>query len=232
MWERTIHRWQHCLMCSHPPANVSLHRRPLAQSFSPAPALEEPHHKAHCCPFCIISTPKRLIKTLNLPSFYLKTGDNRQSNQRNQVEDGNFLTSPSRPAFYSPMASTNCLTSEGSGAPCCVCRNLDFHSPLPGDDADMPLGEAWPFITFSRHFSEFVKSADQGCPLCWVLAGIGRSWDDSIDPATEIYVDLGDYGDAQVSCMKYQPSLHIYLPEEHCLGQSRNMPIDLLFAKT
>lgn len=87
-------------------------------------------------------------------------------------------------------------------------------------------------VLFSRHSSEFVNSAEQGCPLCWVLAGIGRSWDDSIDPATEIYVDLDDHGDAQVSCMKYQPSLHIYLPEEHCLGQSRNMPIDLLFAKT
>lgn len=96
----------------------------------------------------------------------------------------------------------------------------------------MPLGEAWPFMTFSRHFSEFVKSADQGCPLCWVLAGIGRSWDDSIDPDTELHVGLDDDGDAQVSCMKYQPSLHIYVPEEHSLSQSRHIPTYLLFANT
>lgn len=120
------------------------------------------------------------------------------------------------------MASTNDFTPNGSRAFCSVCRNLDFHCPLPGEDAETFLGD---FIVFTRDFSEFAKSADQGCAACWVVANIGRMWDKSIDPATEIIVQILSGGDPNVSCTKFQPlqGLDIYVPKENLLCQSRHV---------
>lgn len=84
-----------------------------------------------------------------------------------------------------------------------------------------PMGDDWPFITFSRCFSEFAKSADQGCAICWVLASLGRLWDDSIDPAPQIGVGLFPNGDQHVLCGKYKlaQGLDIYIPKESFLCQ-------------
>lgn len=112
------------------------------------------------------------------------------------------------------MASTTDFTPNESGAFCSVCRNLDFHCPLPGEDVESFLGD---FILFSRTFSQFAKSADQGCAACWVVANIGRLWDQSIDPATEIVVNILAGGDQNVSCIKFQPlqGLFLYVPKEN-----------------
>lgn len=116
------------------------------------------------------------------------------------------------------MASTTDFTPNESGAFCSVCRNLDFHCPLPGKDVETFLGD---FLTFSRLFSEFAKSGDQGCAACWVLASIGRSWDDSIDPATKIDIILLAGGNQNVYCSKFKPlqGLDIYVPKESFLCQ-------------
>lgn len=119
------------------------------------------------------------------------------------------------------MASTTDFTPNELGAFCPVCRNLDFHCPLPREDEETFLSYAWPYRVFSRYVSEFAKSADQGCAACWVLANIGRLWDDSIDPATQIHVNLLAGGDKIVSCIHMKPprSLDIYVPKDNLLCQ-------------
>lgn len=119
------------------------------------------------------------------------------------------------------MASTTDFTPNEPGPFCSVCRNLDFHSPLPGEDEERFLSYAWPFLVFSRYFYEFANSADQGCATCWVLANIGRLWDDSIDPASQIHVNLLAGGDKIVSCIDIKPSrsLDIYVPKDNLLCQ-------------
>ncbi|KAI7788115.1 hypothetical protein LA080_013422 [Diaporthe eres] len=68
-------------------------------------------------------------------------------------------------------------------------------------------------ITFSRPIHAFDKSADQGCPICWIIASIGRSHDDSVDPTTRISLWLDAYRNLRLLC---NVSLHdVYIPEEN-----------------
>ncbi|KAG6365757.1 hypothetical protein INS49_007368 [Diaporthe citri] len=66
-------------------------------------------------------------------------------------------------------------------------------------------------ITISQPVSEFDKSADQGCPICWVIASIGRLDDDLIDPGMRLSVWFDAYGNSRVLCGGRL--LHIYIPE-------------------
>lgn len=121
------------------------------------------------------------------------------------------------------MALTSRLTSNGSGVDCCVCRNLDYHSSLPVPLAegggDMRVPGSFKYADFSRSFSKLEKSADQGCPVCWVLASIRRLWDDSIDTATELRIDLGDNRDVRLGCRYFY--LHLDLRKDNPSGQSK-----------
>lgn len=112
------------------------------------------------------------------------------------------------------MESTSYLPSDGSGALCSVRRNLEALCPLPVEVNMFVIGEGKSTnITFSRPIHAFDKSADQGCPICWIIASIGHSYDDSVDPTTRISLWLDAYGNLRLLC---NGSLHdIYIPEEN-----------------
>lgn len=118
------------------------------------------------------------------------------------------------------MEPTSYLPSDGSGALCSVCRNLEALCPLPVELNMFVAGEGkGTNVSFSRPIWVFDKSADQGCPICWIIASVGRSYDDSIDPMTRISLWLDAYGNSRLLC---NGSLHdIYIPEEKLSCQSR-----------
>lgn len=158
-------------------------------------------------------------------------GDKHQPPRERWTRVRRFLLPFRRPTSCSPIApngTTTELTSNESEAICSVCRNLDFHCPVLPERAEVSLDDKSSIITFSRGFSEFESQADLGCPFCWVLASIGRLWNDK----TRLYVSLAVGCDPLVRCTKHETSISIYIPKSDALCEPPTPSMPLLLAGT
>lgn len=142
--------------------------------------------------------------------------NNHASSSKRGTRLRRFLTHFGRPAYVSPSTPTTDLTSNGFGAFCPVCRNLDIQCSRTEKNGQVFVEVEGPPLTFSRDFCQFDTSADQGCSLCWVLASVGRLLNDR----TRLYVCL-DYGrDPLVRGTKSDKSMMIYIPNGDSSSES------------